>query len=244
MLIYKNKIWAFIPARSGSRSIRDKNIKKINSVPLLIYSINTALNLKKRKVVDKIIFSSDSIKYINLVKKISNLVIIDRRLKKYSTASSTDLDVFRYFLKKNEKKYAYLPEFFLHLRPTTPIRKNKTIIKAVKYFIRNKQKFSALRSINCMENSSFKTMRIVNGKLCGISKLDFNMDKLNQPRQLYEKTYVANGYVDLVKTKNILKDIFHGSSVHPFLVNEFNSDIDNSYDLDRVRKYLNKNHLV
>ena len=49
MLILKNKIWAFIPARSGSKSMKDKNIKKINSVPLLVYSINTALNLKKKK---------------------------------------------------------------------------------------------------------------------------------------------------------------------------------------------------
>ena len=50
MLILKNKTWAFIPARSGSKSMKDKNIKKINSIPLLVYSINTALNLKKKKL--------------------------------------------------------------------------------------------------------------------------------------------------------------------------------------------------
>ena len=44
MLIDKNKIWVFIPARSGSKSIKDKNIQKINSIPLLVYSIKTALN--------------------------------------------------------------------------------------------------------------------------------------------------------------------------------------------------------
>ena len=65
MLISKNKIWAFIPARSGSKSIKDKNIKKINSIPLLIFSIKTALNFKKKKIIDEVIFSSDSLRYIN-----------------------------------------------------------------------------------------------------------------------------------------------------------------------------------
>ena len=242
MLISKNKIWAFIPARSGSKSIKDKNIKKINSIPLLIFSIKTALNFKKKKIIDEVIFSSDSLRYINLVKKFNKSVIIDHRMKKYATDSSTDLDVFKSFLKKNKNKIRHFPEFFLHLRPTTPIRKNETIIKAIKYFKKNKEKISALRSISYMENSSFKTMRIVKNKLCNISKLDFDMDKLNQPRQSYEKTYIANGYVDLIKTKNILKDKIHGSAVHPFIINEFNSDIDNNKDLERVRKYLAKNN--
>ena len=87
-----------------------------------------------------------------------------------------------------------------------------------------------------------KNIKLFNGKLCNISKLNFDMDKLNQPRQSYEKTYVANGYVDLVKTKNILKNIFHGSAVHPYLIKEFNSDIDNHEDLERVRKYLANNN--
>ena len=104
MLIDKNKIWAFIPARSGSKSIKDKNIQKINSIPLLVYSIKTALNLKKKGVVDKVIFSSDSTKYINLTKKISKSVTIDHRIKKYSTDSSTDIEVFKHFIKKIEKK--------------------------------------------------------------------------------------------------------------------------------------------
>ena len=242
MLIDKNKIWVFIPARSGSKSIKDKNIQKINSIPLLVYSIKKALNLKKKGVVDKIVFSSDSTKYINLTKKISKSVKIDHRIKKYSTDYSTDIEVFKHFIKKIEKKNKYLPEFFLHLRPTTPIRKDATITKAIKYFKKNKKKFSSLRSITYLENSSYKTMRIVNGKLCNISKLNFDMDKLNQPRQSYEKTYVANGYVDLVKTKNILNNIFHGSAVYPYLIKEFNSDIDNHEDLERVKKYLTNNN--
>lgn len=237
MLILKNKIWAFIPARSGSKSMKDKNIKKINSVPLLVYSINTALNLKKKKIIDEIIFSSDSTEYINLVKKISKKIKIDNRLKKDATDNALDINMFQTFIKKHEKKGEVLPELFLHLRPTTPFRKDKIIINALKKFKKNKKKYSSLRSVSLMENSSFKTMRIINGKLCNIQNVDYDMDKLNLPRQSYPVTYVANGYVDILKTSNLFKNIFHGNKVCPFIVNDFNSDIDNLLDLKKVRKF-------
>ena len=62
----KNEFWAFIPARKGSKTIRNKNILKINKVPLIGYSLKTA---KKSKLIKKTIFSSDSSKYFKIAKK-------------------------------------------------------------------------------------------------------------------------------------------------------------------------------
>ena len=42
----KNKIWAVVPARSGSKSIIDKNIIKIANHPLIGYSIRQAKKTK------------------------------------------------------------------------------------------------------------------------------------------------------------------------------------------------------
>ena len=57
-----NKIICFIPARSGSTRIKNKNIKLIRQRPLVYWTVLKAL---KSKQFDKIIFSSDSIKYYN-----------------------------------------------------------------------------------------------------------------------------------------------------------------------------------
>ena len=38
-----NEFWAFIPARSGSKGIKNKNIVKLGKLPLLAYSIIAAL---------------------------------------------------------------------------------------------------------------------------------------------------------------------------------------------------------
>ena len=56
---------AIIPARSGSRRIKDKNIKIFNKKPIIYWSIKAA---KESKIFDRIIVSTDSKK----IAKISN----------------------------------------------------------------------------------------------------------------------------------------------------------------------------
>ena len=63
---FSNQIWAFIPARSGSKSIKNKNIIKLNGIHLIGYSIKFSKKIKK---VSKTIFSSDSKKYLKIAKK-------------------------------------------------------------------------------------------------------------------------------------------------------------------------------
>ncbi len=74
----KPKIIAFIPARSGSKSIKDKNIKILNGKPLIAWSIQTCL---KSKFINKIIISTDSKKYAKIAKKYGADEIIIRPKK-------------------------------------------------------------------------------------------------------------------------------------------------------------------
>ncbi len=90
-----------------------------------------------------------------------------------------------------------------------------------------------------MSNPSYKTFRIRKQKLCSISKVDYDLDKYNLPKEMFEKTYFPNGYVDIFKTKNIFKNYLHGNKVYPFIVNEYNSDIDNLDDFKKLKKILN-----
>jgi len=59
-------IIAFIPARSGSSRLKNKNIKLLNGEPLIYWTVKSAI---KSKVFNKIIFSSDSKKYYNILIK-------------------------------------------------------------------------------------------------------------------------------------------------------------------------------
>jgi CMP-N,N'-diacetyllegionaminic acid synthase len=230
--IYNNSdiFWIFIPARSGSKTIKDKNIIRFKGKPLLAHSIISGKKIKLGKVV----VSSDSNKYLKIAKKFG-ADLLHLRPKKYSKDKSSDLEVFRNFLIYLKKENIKPPKYFVHLRPTTPVRRTNTLKKAIKIFLTKKNKITAMRSVNEMSNPSQKTMKIRNNKLCSVINNNFNLDKFNQPKENFEKTYLPNGYIDIVLTKNIKKKIFHGNKVLPFIINEFNSDIDSKDDLKYVK---------
>ena len=126
----------------------------------------------------------------------------------------------------------------MHLRPTTPLRKNIIINKAINFFEKNSHNYSALRSISKMSSTSYKTFRIKNKKLCSILEKNFNMDEYNKPRSNFEITYEANGIVDIYKSENIINGFLLGKKVVPFEVNFFNSDIDTYEDFEIVKQFI------
>ena len=66
---------AIIPARSGSKGLKDKNIKELNGKPLLAYSIEVA---KKSGLFDEIMVSTDSPEYAKIAKSFeANVPFLD-----------------------------------------------------------------------------------------------------------------------------------------------------------------------
>ena len=82
------KFSAIIPARSGSKSIQDKNLAKLGGYPLLAYSIALA---KMTPGIDKVIVSTDSLEYAKLAEKFGAEVPF-LRPEKLSRDNSTDYD--------------------------------------------------------------------------------------------------------------------------------------------------------
>ncbi len=186
-------IVAFIPARSGSKSIKDKNIRLLKGKPLLAWSIESCI---KSKFIKDIIVSTDSKKYEKIAKKYGATSVI-LRPKKISGDKSTDLEIINHFLKQY-KDFKYIA----HVRPTTPIRDIKIFDKAINFFIKNN--YSSLRTVHEMAESAYKTFEITKNSLLksvGKKKLDYH----SVPRQLIKKTYAANGVLDIYRSEHILK---------------------------------------
>ena len=66
-MFYNKKILAVIPARKGSKRVKNKNIIKINGIPLINYTLKS---VKSSKLIDYILLSSDSKKDFKFRKKI------------------------------------------------------------------------------------------------------------------------------------------------------------------------------
>lgn len=234
-MIIKNAIWCLIPARSGSKTLKNKNIRILGKYPLFVHSFITAKKIKK---ISRIYLSTDSVKYKNIANKY-NFKDIHIRSKKNSGDNSSDLDVFKEFLNYIIKNYLKIPEFIIHFRPTIPLRNPKNVILAINSFLRNKRKYSSLKSVSKFKTDNYKNSFIIKKKrlvpLAGPTK---GIDYFNLPRQNYPVSYFGNGIVDIYKTKNILfKNTLYGKNVLPYVIEDPSYDIDTLDDFKNVKKF-------
>ena len=131
------KFLIFIPARGGSKGVKNKNLRKLNNYPLIFYSLETAKKINKQ-VKSDIFVSTDSKKILNYCKKIVNLGNY-LRPKKFSTDKSNVIDsVFDCinYQKKNGRSY----DAIILLQPTSPVRSTSEIIEALNVFKKEKKK--------------------------------------------------------------------------------------------------------
>lgn len=228
------EVWAIIPARSGSKGVPDKNIKDLSGYPLLSYSILAARHCSN---IDKVIVSTDSIEYRETALKFGAEVPFLRPIE-ISSDSSTDLEFFQHCLEWFRENSTTPPEFFVHLRPTTPIRNPKIIDKAILSFIETD--YTALRSVHKMPETSYKTFEVEDGKLKMLCNGGFDIEKTILPRQSFPPTYNPNGYVDIVRTSMIDQGLIHGNNVQAF-VTDLTYEIDEKSDFDYLEFLINNN---
>ena len=88
------KILSLIPARSGSKSVKNKNIRLINGRPMLAYSIQHA---KESRYINRIIVTTDSEEYAAIAREYGAETPFLRPAE-YATDTSLDIDVFRHAL--------------------------------------------------------------------------------------------------------------------------------------------------
>ena len=230
----KNEIYALIPARSGSKGIINKNIIDLDGHPLLAYSILAA---KKCSSIARVIVSTDSEEYAEIALKYGAEVPF-LRPKKIADNNSTDLQFFQHSIDYFRQKENGAPEYFAHMRPTSPLRNPTIIEKAIKGFL--KSQYSALRSVHKMSETSYKTFEVEKQKLKTLCDGSFDIESTNLPRQSFPVTYNPNGYIDIIRTSMIDKGFIHGDSVYAFIT-EFTNDIDEQDDIDFLKFIIEKN---
>jgi len=232
----KIKILAIIPARAGSKSIKNKNIIKLFGKPLIFHSINAA---KKCNFISRIIVSTDSEKIKKIALKFGAEVPF-MRPKKLALDNSKDYEVFHHCLKWLSKNENYNPDLIIHLRPTYPMRKISEINKSIKFALLNKN-FDSIRSVCEPMQHPFKMYTLNKKKFLkpfiNNSKKEFG----NWPRQQLPKIYWHNGYIDIIKPKTIMKQhSMSGKRILPFfLKNDEIHDVDDRISLEIIKKIFN-----
>lgn len=228
MIKKDKKVVAIIPARSGSKSIKNKNIVNFRGKPLIAWSIDQCL---KSKLVDDVYLSTDSKKYANIAKKYGLKKIIFRP-KSISNDNSTDYQFIKHFIDNVDTDH----EIIAHIRPTTPIRSIFLLDKIIKFFINN-SKYTSLRAVHEDPETAYKSFELKKKFLKPLKNVRKTIDQLNNPRQSFSKTYSANGYIDLYRKKFIKKNNkLFGNKVMGYIT-PLTMEIDSKDELN----YMNSN---
>ena len=223
---------AIIPARSGSKGLKNKNIKLLNGVPLIAYSIDAA---KESKLFYEVMVSTDSDLYADIAKKYgASVPFLRSEAQSNDTADSWDA------VKEVLNKYMQLGETFdtvCLLQPTSPLRNAKDIISA--YNLYYEKKADSITSVCEVDHSPLWSM---------ILPLDNSLEEFRKnfkevPRQQLAKYYRINGAVyirkvEYTKDNVIIKD----TNEYAFVMNRRRSiDIDTIEDFELAEFYIKNN---
>ncbi len=227
--MYKDKkILAIIPARSGSKGLRHKNIKLLNDKPLIAYTIEAAI---ESDIFTDIVVSTDSEEYASISKRYGASIPFLRPDELASDiASSADMIVYTI---QRLKELGKVYDYFVLLQPTSPLRKASDIKNAVDLLIENK--LDSVVSVCEAEHS----LSIYNTLGDSLSLEGFINKNSATRRQDDKKYYRINGSIYISNVEKYLSERdFYGKKSKAYIMSRESSiDIDTELDF-RIAEYI------
>lgn len=223
---------AIIPARSGSKGLKDKNIKLLNGVPLLAYSIKAA---KKSGLFEEVMVSTDSLEYARIAKSYGAKVPF-MRSEENSSDKAGSWNVVKEVLalyRSQEKTF----DTVCLLQPTSPLRTKDDIIAG--YELLSKKKADAITSVCEMDHSPEWSMILpADHSLKAYRKKVF----ASSPRQNLKTYFRINGalYIRKIFYDGDLINILDKDEYALIMEREKSIDIDTEMDF-KIAEYLNIN---
>lgn len=226
------EVLAVIPARSGSKTVVNKNIRKIMGKPLMAYSIEHALNAK---LINRVIVSTDSDEYAQIAREYGAEVPFLRPAE-LAQDRSLDIEAFEHVLKELEVREGYIPDIVVQLRPTYPIRNTDDIDNMIRILQENPTADS-VRCIAPAKEIAYKMWR--KNEDGSISPLLNDIEEAyNMPRQALPVIYYQNACIDVVRASVITNEhSMTGRNIVGYEMKD-NFDIDTEADFLAAEQYL------
>ena len=228
----KIRVLCTVCARKGSKGLKNKNLRKLNSIPLITHTI---LHAKRSKLFSKIVISSDSQKIFKISRNKVDLFI--NRPESLSRDKVSKIDVIKHALINTEKKLNTKFDIIVDLDVTSPLRKISDIKKSLKKFL-NSNSSNLISVTKARKNPYFNQIIFKKNKPtlpCALKKNIIN-------RQSAPKVYDLNASIYIWKRKALLtqkKLINHKTSTF-LMPNSRSIDIDGLLEFKIVEHILKK----
>ena len=226
-----SKVVVLIPARSGSKGIKNKNVYPLNGKPLIEWSI---IEAKKVEGIDRVIVSTDG----DLISQVAKCMLVEvmPRPAELSQDGSLVIDTIRYTISELSKQ-GCRPDFLILIEPTSPLR-NADDIKNV--ILELEKGFDSVATF-CKASLNPHRAWSING---GIPSVFIEGAVPWLPRQKLPNAWELNGAVYGINVENFFKhdgvNLLFGNTSAIIMPEERSVDIDNLFDLDIVEKIMIK----
>ncbi|MDD4149897.1 MAG: N-acylneuraminate cytidylyltransferase [Bacteroidales bacterium] len=181
---------SFVPIRSGSKSIKDKNIKLFYGKPLIYWVLSSLQNAYQ---IDKIVVALDSQKYASIVNDFGfSKVEIFHRDTANSTDTSLTIDVVLEYMANARLKDE---DIFMIAQATSPLTTSNDFDSAVKQFV-----YSAKDSmLSCVKIKRF---------FWNTDGTPVNYDYKNRPRRqdFDGSMYMENGAFYISRVSSVITE--------------------------------------
>jgi CMP-N-acetylneuraminic acid synthetase len=231
----KKKILCIIPARKGSKGLKNKNYLIFDKKPLIYYPLLIA---SKISLINKIVFSTDSQKYANYVKKKFNNVDIRFRNKKLSSDTAKTFDVIKDIIQAYKKEKESF-DVILLLEPTSPLTNTTMVNNAISLL---EKKYDTIDSVIPVVNlPKFEKTFLINIK----NKIFSGTKFPNNTRRQVKNAFFLSGNFYMSKVSSYLKNKgFYSNKTHAYYIDKkFYSDIDDYNDF-KIAEYVKKNSKI
>lgn len=213
---------AIIPARSGSKGLKDKNIKLLNGKPLIAYTIEAAQN---SNIFDEIFVSTDSQEYAEIALEYGASVPF-LRSKELSNDTASSWDVVKDAL-INYRMAGKEFDTVALLQPTSPLRNSDDIVHGYNQMI--SKNANSIISVCIADHSPLWSNTLPEDS----SLYNFlNQELIKIPRQILPTYYRINGAMYLVKKEYLMRteNIYEEKSFAFIMPKENSIDIDDIID--------------
>ena len=213
---------AVIPARSGSKGLKDKNIKLLNGKPLIWYSIQAAIS---SGCFDEVMVSTDSEKYAEIARECGASVPFLRSDEMSSDKASSWGTVQEVL--DNYKDLGKEFDTVMLLQPTSPLRTSEDIKNA--FAILEEKNADSVVGVCEMDHSPlWSNVLPENRCLDGFIRPEVKESSGRQSLPIY---YRINGAIYLTKVTEALGTNLYSDSGYAYIMEQAKSiDIDTELD--------------
>lgn len=190
------KVLGVIPARGGSKGVKDKNIVPVAGKPLIAYTIESA---QESKHLSRAVVSTDSAHIADISRSYQGEVIM--RPAELARDDTPIIPVIKHALQTCEQQYGEVYDLVVLLQPTSPIRQGADIDNVLDILDQHEDCDAVISVVPMQDIHPARMYRL---------DADMNMHALDPKleaarRQDIQPVYYRNGAVYAIRTRVLLE---------------------------------------